>query len=162
MQPALVEDFEGLPEVTFSDGQTVYVEGERHGDLLVLLEGTVRVSAKGAEISIISSPGALFGEMGMLLDAPATATVTAIGECRFLRAEDPFALLRLRPQVALGIAVTLARRLDLITRYLADLRNQYADSNDHLAVVDTVLESLLHQQGTDVEPGSDREAEAPY
>ena len=162
MQPALVEDFEGLPEVVFSDGETVYAEGERHGDLLVLTSGKVRVTAKGAEISVIDSPGALFGEMAMLLDAPATATVTAIGECRFLRSEDPFALLRMRPSIALGISVTLARRLDLITRYLADIRNQYADRTDHLGVVDTVLESLLQQQVTSVEPGSEREAEAPY
>jgi len=162
MQPALVEDFEGLPEVAFSDGQTVYAEGERHGDLLVLVSGAVRVSAKGAEISTIDSPGALFGEMAMLLDAPATATVVSIGESRFLRAEDPFALLRLRPQIALGIAVTLARRLDLITQYLADLRNQYADRSDHLGVVDTVLESLLQKQGTSVEPGSERQPDAPY
>jgi CRP/FNR family transcriptional regulator, cyclic AMP receptor protein len=151
-----------LPEVTYPDGARVLVEGERHNRLLILVSGTVRVTASGADISSIEEPGSIFGEMAMLLDAPATATVTAVGECRFLHSDDPASLMRERPGLALEIAETLARRLDLITRYLADLRNQYADRSDHLAVVDEVLESLLQHQGPDVQPGSEREAESPY
>ena len=153
---------EGLPEVVFADGAPVLAEGERHREVLVLVSGAVRVSAKGADIRVIDEPGAIFGEMATLLDAPATATVTAVGECRFRRAEDGATFMRQQPEFALTVATTLAQRLDVITRYLADLRNQYADRSDHLGVVDTVLESLLQHQGRGVQPGSEREAEAPY
>jgi CRP/FNR family cyclic AMP-dependent transcriptional regulator len=151
-----------LPEVNFPDGAQIFVEGHRHHQLLVLVSGAVRITSSGAEISIIDEPGSVFGEMATLLDAPATATATAVGECRFMRSDDPERFMHERPGVALEIAVTLARRLDLVTRYLADLRNQYADRSDHLGVVDEVLGSLLQHQGADVEPGSEREAEAPY
>lgn len=151
-----------LPEVTYRDGEQILVEGVRHTHLLVLISGTVSVTASGAPISSIDEPGAVFGEMAMLLDSPATATATAVGECRFKRADDAESYLRDHPQLALRIAGTLARRLDLVTRYLADLRNQYADADDHLAVVDEVLESLLHSTATAAQPGSEREPEAPY
>jgi len=157
-----MQKFADLPEVTFADGETVFTEGERHHQLLVLISGAARVTSSGAEISVIDTPGAIFGEMATLLDAPATATVTAIGECRFKLSDDPAGFMRERPGVALDIATTLAQRLDLITRYLADLRNQYADRSDHLGVVDTVLESLMQQQRSSVQPGSDREPDAPY
>ncbi len=100
--------------------------------------------------------------MAFLLDGSATATVTAVGECRFLRSDDPDLLVRDHPEVALDIATTLAQRLDLVTRYLADLRNQYADREDHLGVVDAVLQSLVQRQGAAEEPGSEREPDAPY
>lgn len=152
----------GLPEVTYPDGANVLEEGRHHRELLVLTSGSVRVSAQGAEISTIDEPGAVFGEMAFLLDGAATATVTAVGECRFLRADDPDLLVRDHPEVALDIATTLAQRLDLVTRYLADLRNQYADREDHLGVVDSVLQSLVQRQGGTEEPGSEREPDAPY
>ena len=54
----------------------------------------------------------------------------------------------------------LARRLDTINGYLVDLRHQYGD-RDNLGMVDTVLESLRHHQAR-IEPGSEREQDAPY
>jgi CRP/FNR family cyclic AMP-dependent transcriptional regulator len=152
----------GLSEATYSDGAQILVEGRHHRELLILVSGAVRVTVSGAEIRIIDEPGSIFGEMATLLDAPATATVTAVGECRFKKADDAEAFMRDHPAFALEIASTLARRLDLITRYLADLRNQYADRSDHLGVVDTVLESLMQHTDNGVQPGSERETEAPY
>jgi len=151
-----------LSEVVYPDGAPILVEGERHHELLILVSGAVRITANGAEIRIIDEPGSIFGEMATLLDAPATATATAVGECRFRKADDAAGFMREHPGFALEIASTLARRLDVITRYLADLRNQYADRSDHLGVVDTVLESLLQHQGGGEQPGSEREVDAPY
>jgi CRP-like cAMP-binding protein len=152
----------GLSDATYPDGAQILVEGRRHHELLVLVSGAVRVTVSGAEIRTIDEPGAIFGEMATLLDAPATATVTAVGECRFKKADDAASFMRDHPAFALEVASTLARRLDLITRYLADLRNQYADRSDHLGVVDTVLESLLQHTDNGVQPGSERETDAPY
>ncbi len=137
-------------------------EGQTHHDLLVLVACSVRVTSGGTEISVIDQPGALFGEMAALLDGSATATVTTLEESRFLRSRDPLTVLRDQPGFALEVATTLAHRLDLVTRYLADLRASTPTAADHLGVVDEVLESLLQRQPTGVEPGSDREPEAPY
>jgi len=151
-----------LPEVTFADGEEIFVDGERHNQLLVLVEGAVRITKSGQQIAIVDQPGAFLGEMAVLLGSPATATVTAMGECRFRRSDNPERLMRTNPDVAIGIAVTVARRLNLITGYLADLRSQYADRSDHLGVVAEVLESLSQHSGDAVEPGSDREPDTPY
>lgn len=151
-----------LPEVTFADGEEIFVDGQRHNELLILVEGAVRITKSEVQIAIVDQPGAFLGEMAVLLGGPATATVTAVGECRFRRSDDPHRLMRARPEVAIAIAITVARRLDLITGYLADIRNQYADRSDHLGVVAEVLESLTQHRGDAVEPGSDREPEAPY
>ena len=152
----------GFEEVTVPAGTAVMEEGRRHHLLMRLLSGSVRVTIGGTEIHVIDEPGAMFGEMAALLDGEATATVTTLEECVFLRSEDPLAALLDHPELMLEVAITLARRLDLVTRYLADLRAQYADRDDHLGVVDEVLETLLQRQSTSADPGSEREPEAPY
>jgi CRP/FNR family transcriptional regulator, cyclic AMP receptor protein len=151
-----------LPVVFYPAGAEVIREGEAHGILLVLLEGTVEVSRGDTVVRVIDEPGSVFGETSALLGGPATATVRCVGGCRFRRSDDPQRFLRERPGVALAVATMLARRLHTMTGYLVDLRRQYADRSDHLGMVDVVLESLAHQQRPTVEPGSDREPDAPY
>jgi CRP/FNR family cyclic AMP-dependent transcriptional regulator len=41
------------------------------------------------------------------------------------------------------VARILSRRVQLVTGYLVDLERQFADRDDHLAMVDEVLESLV-------------------
>jgi CRP/FNR family cyclic AMP-dependent transcriptional regulator len=151
-----------LPEVTVGDGVAVIVEGEPLQKLLVLVAGTVAISREGVDVSVNDQPGALFGELAALLRVPATATVRTVGECTFRVSDDPEGFLHARPEVALAVASLLARRLDALTRYLVDVRAQYSGRDDHLGVVDVVLESLAHHQGATPDPGSDRESEAPY
>jgi CRP/FNR family transcriptional regulator, cyclic AMP receptor protein len=151
-----------LPVVFYPAGAEVIREGEVPGVLLVLVEGAVQVSREGTVISTIDEPGSVFGEVSVLLGGPATATVRSVGGCRFRRSDDPHSFLGAHPGVALAVATSLARRLHTITDYLVDLRRQYADRGDHLGMIDVVLDSLAHQQRTTVEPGSDREPDAPY
>lgn len=151
-----------LPVVSYPAGVEILHEGMAHGVLLVLVEGRVEVTRQGAFIALIDEPGAIFGEMSALLGGPATATVRTAADCRFHRSDDPQRFLVEQPGVALAVATTLARRLDTMTGYLADLRSQYADRADQLGMVDTVLESLAHHQRAAPDPGSDREPDAPY
>jgi len=151
-----------LPVVSYPAGAEVIREGEVHGLLLVLVEGTVEVSRKGTVVATIDEPGSVFGETSALLGGPASATVRCVGACSFRRSDDPYGFMSEHPGVALAVATTLARRLHAITGYLVDLRGQYADRSDHLGMVDVVLESLAQQQHAPVEPGSDREPDAPY
>jgi CRP-like cAMP-binding protein len=152
----------GLPEITADDGDVVITEGTPQDRLLVLVSGTVEVTRDGFLVATIADPGAIFGETAALLGGPATASVRCLGDCRFRVCDDPREFLRVEPDIALAIASVLARRLDRLNRYLVDIREQYADRDDHLRVVDVVLESLAHHQGVEPQSGSDREQEAPY
>ncbi len=151
-----------LPEQVIPAGADIITEGQPSVPLMVLVSGSVEVTREGVRISHIDQPGALFGEVSALLEAPASASVRTLEECVFRVCDDARTFLQEHPELATVIATTLARRLDLLTRYLVDVRSQYADRDDHLAVVDVVLESLSHHQSAPVEPGSDREREAPY
>jgi len=53
----------------------------------------------------------------------------------------------------------LAGRLVDATSYLADLKHQYAGRDDHLGMVDAVLESLMQQQGRQEPAGTGREGD---
>ncbi|HSV41741.1 MAG TPA: Crp/Fnr family transcriptional regulator [Nocardioidaceae bacterium] len=152
----------GLPEVVYADGEALFTEGARHPEIVILVEGTVHITKAGVQVGVVDQPGAVMGEVGFLLDSPATATATAVGECRCLRADDPETFLRERPEFTVAIARVLARRLDLVTGYLADLQNQYADRSDSLGVVAQVLSALSSHSGEDIEAGSEREPDAPY
>jgi CRP-like cAMP-binding protein len=159
---AILAAAQGLPTRSFPAGADIIVEGTPQHALYVLAEGAVEVSRDAVPIATIDEPGSIFGELAVLLQSPATATVRALSPCTFWVPDSPTEFLETQPAVALAVALTLARRLDLVTGYLADLRNQYAGREDHLGVVDVVLESLSHQQGRPADPGSDRETEAPY
>ena len=54
------------------------------------------------------------------------------------------------------------RRVDVMTGYLADLRHQYGDHEGGLGMIDEVLASLSHSPRVEVDPGSERETDAPY
>lgn len=163
MLESILEAAQDLPEVVYPDGATILVEGQSPAPLLVLINGTVQTSRADVPMSVISQPGAVFGEIAALLGVPATATVRARGDCVFRVCEnDQYGFLASHPDISLAVAQLLARRVDALTRYLVDVRNQYGDRDDHLGMMDVVLESLSHHHGTDFEPGSDRESEAPY
>jgi CRP-like cAMP-binding protein len=151
-----------LPEVSVAAGEALITEGEHQPRLFVLVRGRLEVSRDGVPFSSIDEPGAIFGEIAALLGGPATATVRTRDDSVLRVCDDAVGFLTDHPEVSLAVATTLARRLDALTRYLADLREQYADRDDHLGLVDVVLESISHRQGASPDPGSDREHESPY
>lgn len=162
MSSAILAASAELPELVVPAGDVVITEGVTEPRLLVLVSGRLEVSRDGVPFSLIDEPGAIFGEVAALLGGPATATVRAYEDSVLRVSDDPSGFMRSQPDVALAIATTLARRLGNLTSYLSDLRAQYADRDDHLGLVDVVLESISHHQGAAPDPGSDRETEAPY
>ncbi len=157
MSTALLEHCQGLPLQTFAAGETVLAEGTRSGRLYVLVSGRVETVKGDVPINTASEPGAFFGEIAALLDAPHSATVRAVVPSTFRVADDPLAFMRSSPDVALELARLLARRLHSLTGYLVDLKHQFQDRSDHLVMVDDVLESLLHHHDHhEATPGSDR------
>ncbi len=153
---AVLERCRDLPLRTFAPGETILAEGTRSGVLYVLVSGTIEVLKGDVQVNTHSEPGAFFGEVSALLDVPHTATVRALDTATFHVAADPLAFLGSNPEFALELSRLLARRLHFMTTYLADVKRQFEDRGDHLAIVDTVLGSLVHHQGPEASAGSDR------
>ena len=84
------------------------------------------------------------------------ATVRALTDTTLFVAADAKAFLESHQEIALNLARLLAKRLHSVTSYLVDLKRQFEDQQSHLSMVDEVLETLVHHQGVESEPGSDR------
>jgi len=121
--PSILETCQGrLPERTFGAGEVFIAEGTRAGMLFVLAEGTVEVVKGDYVINTFSDPGAVFGEISVLLDTVHSATVRTTAPSRFFLVGDPLEFMRSTPDVALGVARLLAKRLHAMTTYLVDLK----------------------------------------
>jgi CRP-like cAMP-binding protein len=156
--PTILEICRGqLPERRCGADEVVIAEGTRAGAIFILAEGEVAVLKGGFEINTFSDPGAVFGEISVLLDTVHTATVQTTIPSVFYIVSDPLPFLRSTPDVALGVARLLAQRLHAMTTYLVDLKRQFEDHGNHLGMVDEVLDALAHSQDHDHVPGSDRD-----
>jgi CRP/FNR family cyclic AMP-dependent transcriptional regulator len=140
-------------------GTEVLHEGGRTGHLYVLIEGRLEVFKAEAVVAVITEPGAVLGEMSVLLDTPHTATVRAAQDSTIYEIDDAASFLRQQPAVATLIARMLAQRLNAANTYLADLKHQYAGHGTHLAMVGEVLQSMINLPPSEVAPGSDRQSD---
>ena len=145
-----------LPEVAFAAGDVVVREGGADGSLWVLVSGALRVTKGGVAVNTVTRPGALIGEVALLLDVPHGATVEATTPSVLRRAADGAALLADHPAVTRLVAIGLAERLNLVTTYLADLKHQYGDAPG-IAMVGEVLARLAERQAPPALPGSARD-----
>jgi CRP-like cAMP-binding protein len=130
---------------TCAAGTVLIEEGGTSGRLFVLVEGRVEVLRGDTQVALVDEPGAIFGEMSVLLGVPHTATVRVASAARVHVFEDAAQFLRSHPAIGFHIAKLLAQRLNAATTYLVDLKRQFEDRRDHLGMVGDVLESLMHQ-----------------
>lgn len=143
---SVLEVCEALPEAIYPPGEILIREGSSEGRIFVLLEGTVLVMKGDVRVTRVRTPGALFGEMSILLEMPASATVVAETEVKVRKVDDGGAFLASTPEVALHTARILAQRLHDTTTYLADVKAQFENKTDHFGMVDRIIGSLLNQQ----------------
>jgi CRP-like cAMP-binding protein len=143
-----------LPERHFPTGAELLPEGGRSGVVHVLTEGTVGVEVGGVLVKRVGEPGAFLGEIAALLDAPHSARVVALTDTR--TRVMSVASISENPAVLLAIARLLAARLNAMTGYLVDLRNQYADDTTHLGLMAEVLSELTSVRPSGFVGGSDR------
>jgi len=142
-----------------SAGTFVLHEGGRTGHLYVLIEGRLEVIKSDTVVATITEPGAVLGEMSVLLDQPHTATVRAALDSVVYEIDDAASFLRAQPAVAILIARMLAQRLNVANTYLADIKRQYAGQGNHLAMVGDLLQSMINLPPSQVSPGSDRQSD---
>jgi CRP-like cAMP-binding protein len=133
-----------LPLVTYQPGETVIVDGSKTGRLLILKKGTVAIVKEDTEIAKVAEPGAVFGELSVLLDQPHTADVHALETSQFHIA-NATTLLAQNPIAALYVATVLAHRLDAANHALVQLKNQLRSGQAYSVVAKTVsrMEGLL-------------------
>src|SRR5262245_62574153 len=67
-----------LPLATYQAGETVISPSSKTGLLLILRKGAVAVVKDGVDIANVTEPGAVFGELSVLLDKSHTANVRAL------------------------------------------------------------------------------------
>jgi CRP/FNR family cyclic AMP-dependent transcriptional regulator len=147
-----------LPVQSWQPGEPLIELDVLSPQMYVLVSGSVTIERDGVRFARIDTPGAVFGEMSVVLGQAATATVRADSDVTCHVIADPEAFLTERPGAALAVLRTTAGRLDGMTRYLVDVKQQLAGESGHLGMVGQILDSLLHHQSA-VRPGSARDPE---
>jgi CRP-like cAMP-binding protein len=139
----LGDRLKSVPRRDFAEGEIVLRAGTTSGRLVFLLSGELAVVRDGIWIARIREPGAVFGEMSLLLDGPHTADVLAAAPsvCHVVEGAREFLLAS--PEMTAYVAAILAHRLDAVTRYLVDVKSQFADAGNHLGMIDEVLETVM-------------------
>jgi CRP/FNR family transcriptional regulator, cyclic AMP receptor protein len=133
-----------LPLTSYQAGETVLSAASTTGRLLILKEGTVAVVKEGIEIARVTEPGAVFGELSVLLDQPHSADVRALETSQF-HVADAATILRIDPTALLYVATVLAQRLDSANKALLELKRQVRAGEPGSVIGRTVekIEGLL-------------------
>lgn len=139
-----------LPVSTFEPGETVLAAGSATGRLLILRQGVVEVVRDGTQIATVSDPGAVFGELALLLDRPHTADVRAV-ERSELHVADAASLLAGDRAALLYVSTILARRLDAADGIIVELKHELESGKRPGVIARTVekLQKLLSSTGAD-------------
>jgi CRP/FNR family cyclic AMP-dependent transcriptional regulator len=150
-----------LPEIAFAPGDLIVREGGSAGPIWVLVSGALQVRKGNVLVNTITRPGALVGEISLLLNSGFSATVEAAEPSVMRYAADGHAFLSSDSAVITVVAVALAERLNFVTTYLADLKHQYGDAPG-LSMIPDVLRQLAERQAPVARPGSARDPDPDY
>lgn len=154
---------EGMELRRFAPGETMLQEGPSSGTILVLAEGSAEIRKGDLVVASVSEPGSFLGEISALTGSGHMASVVAREPTAAYVIPDAARAIEERPALALAIARLLARRLNAVTTYLADIKRQYGGEDGHLGMMDEVLSELLTMRGaSNVRPGSEREDVPDY
>src|SRR5262249_8093065 len=121
-------------------GETVFSDGTKTGQLLILKSGLVSIVKDGTEIAKVSEPGVIFGEISALLDKPHTADVLTLAPSQF-HVADAAAFLAQHPAAPLYVATNLARRLDATNHAFLDLKAQLK-AGEPSGLIDKTVERI--------------------
>jgi CRP/FNR family cyclic AMP-dependent transcriptional regulator len=147
MEMALIPDLAtfnkslmSLAASTFNPGETVLAAGSTTGQLFILQKGLVEVVRDGVQIATVSEPGAIFGELAVLLDKPHTADVRTIERSEFHVAKAS-SLLTGDVVALLYVSAILARRLDAANEVVVEIKRDL-ESGKRPGVVTKAIEKL--------------------
>ena len=109
-----------VEEVDLAAGETLFSEGDPGDCLYIVVEGELRVSSRDQTL-VLLGPGKIVGELALLDPEPRSASVTASRDALLFRIDkEPFdEVMADRPEIALGIIRSLARRIRQLGRTVA-------------------------------------------
>jgi len=128
-----------LPLASYGAGETVLAEGTKTGRLLILKSGAVGIFKGDIEFAQVAEPGAVFGELSALLDAPHSADVRTLETSEF-HVADAATLLK-DPVALLYVTVVLARRIDAANQGLLQLKIML-DAGEPRGLIDKTLDGI--------------------
>jgi CRP-like cAMP-binding protein len=131
------------PTRTLEPGEVLVNEGDRGGDLYVLETGRLVVERQGVRIAEIKEPGAIIGEMSLLLGNEASATVKAERVTNIRVISNAIDFLERTPLVALHVATLACARLDATSAILVELRKESAGKASEQSLLNRVFSALL-------------------
>lgn len=133
------EKLAALPLQSYDAGETVFAEGTKTGRLMILKSGAVAIFKGDIEFAQVSEPGAVFGELSALLDAPHSADVRTLEKSEF-HAADAATLLQ-DPVALLYVTVVLARRIDAANQGLLQLKIML-ETGEPRGLIDKTLDGI--------------------
>lgn len=115
--------------LSFGNGEELFRAGEPSDCAYVIMEGEVEVMADteaGEVVAVTLSKNELFGEMGVLSNAPRSASIRAKGDVKALRITDEafLKLLRDNPEVALDVLRQLSDKLARSHKQFEDMQSR--------------------------------------
>ena len=111
--------------------------GDETGKLIVLKEGEVEILRDDKFVASIRQPGAIFGEMSVLLGRPHSATVRAVTDVQLFVIADAINVLEAHPAWLLQIARLLAQRINATTAQLVALKRQAGEEEEDVLILPT-------------------------
>jgi CRP/FNR family cyclic AMP-dependent transcriptional regulator len=139
----LLDFCSGCPIASFEEGEAVIEENHKDNILYVLRKGAVVVRRRDVEINRLSSPGSIFGEVGIMLNQPHGATVEAIEPSEFYRIDDGAKFFAEQPAMVLLVARILALRLRNVTDELVQFRELIDSDEDTAGKFSSVMKALV-------------------
>lgn len=133
-----------LPTREISAGENLMSQGGTRLEMAVLKKGKVEITMDGQQLSIIDRPGAIFGEMAVILQCPHTATVRALEDSTFYLIEDPSTFLWERAEFNFELLKLLARRLERINKRVADQKHQAETQREAYDMIEEIIEDVVH------------------
>lgn len=144
-----LDSLSGLPVENRQAGEMLLRKGHATGRLYILRQGVVEVLDGERRIAQASTPGTVFGELGVLLDQPHMADVRVVEPSSFYVAHGKV-FLRVHREAALHVACILARRLVAVHADLDTMRVRATEApHDRAleAMVDAADRSLHQSPG---------------
>lgn len=131
-----------LPTEMLPAGTFLTLEGGRSGRVYVLEQGKLTVLREGVVLASIDRPGALIGEMAVLLESPHSASVRAEGPVTVRVMADAAARFAADPALALHVARVAVGRLNTTSALLVELQRTARNRPNELALVERLLGAL--------------------
>jgi len=138
----ILEKLSDFPIRVFEAGDVVLSEGSTTGRLLFLKTGAVDVVMNEVDLTRVDQPGAVFGDVGLVLGTPHTADVLAVQSSSFYVVEDAGEFLKAEPLAALYLATVLAGRLDAVNHLVVEARRRAAATGQRRGLVGEMIDRL--------------------